>query len=137
MTEQTQDNPRPLPDAAALEAEAKGLTKGEVVRRSSPERTGKQRRHLRGLGHHLKPTALVGQHGLTASLADSVDDLLEQHEIVKVKVLEGAPVTVGGAALWLHQATGADVVQLLGRTVLAYRPRAEKPTIKLPRADEA
>ena len=118
----------------ALEALVSDLSRGAIVKRASPSRTGKERRFLRGLGHHLKATALVGDKGLTVAAAGSVDALLARHELIKVNVLEGAPCTVGAAALWFHDRTGADVVQILGRTLLAYRARAEDPQIHLPSA---
>lgn len=136
MTEDTSSqptSPQADADAAAFAAQAKGLTKGAIVAQTSPGRTGKQRRHLRGLGHKLKANSMVGAQGLTENLKDSIDALLEQHELVKVRVLEGAPCAAGAVALWIHSATGADVVQILGRTVLAYRPRATDPEIKLPK----
>ena len=45
-----------------------------------------QRRHLRGLAHHLKPVVMVGQDGLKASVLAEVDAALTDHELIKVKV---------------------------------------------------
>lgn len=126
--------PRRTPDPEAIEAEVAPLSRGAVVALASPDRTGKQRRHLRGLGHTLKPTAMVGQHGLTDALADAVDAVLERHELVKVKLTEGAPCSPAATALWLHRATGGDSVQILGKTVLVYRRRKKDPEIRLPSA---
>ena len=38
--------------------------------------TGKQRRHLRGLGHALTPVAHLGKAGITDSFVDALDRAL-------------------------------------------------------------
>ena len=122
-----------LPDVAAVEARAASMSRAAVVSSTSPKLTNGQRRHLRGLGHHLRPVVQIGHHGLTEGLVTALDKALETHELVKVKALETCPVDREVAALWLHEATGAAVVQVLGRTLLVYRARPKDPTIRLPR----
>ena len=48
--------------------------------------TGKQRRALRALGHHLEPVVLVGQNGITDGVVAAVDQALHDHELIKVKL---------------------------------------------------
>jgi RNA-binding protein len=95
--------------------------------------SGKQRRYLRGLGHHLEPVIQVGKEGLTEGLVGALDAALEQHELIKVRLLEsvGADRRDVGAAL--AEAAEAELAQVLGRTVLLYRRRAKDPKIVLPR----
>ncbi|MEM8994829.1 MAG: ribosome assembly RNA-binding protein YhbY [Acidobacteriota bacterium] len=52
------------------------------------ELTGKQKRHLRGLAHDLKPIAHLGKQGLSEAFLRELDDALEHHELVKVKFVE-------------------------------------------------
>jgi RNA-binding protein len=94
--------------------------------------TGKQRRFLRGLGHHLDPVVQVGKEGLSEGLVGALDAALLQHELIKVKLGEatGSDRRTIGAAL--AEAAGGELVQVLGRTVLIYRRRAEDPVIQLP-----
>ena len=47
--------------------------------------SSKQVRYLRGLGHHLSPVAIIGQHGLTEQVVKAVDEVLLTHELVKIK----------------------------------------------------
>jgi RNA-binding protein len=96
--------------------------------------TGKQRRHLRALGHALAPVAHVGKGGLTAPFVDGVDQALRTHELVKLKLLDTADVDRHEAADELARRTGAEVAQVLGGTILLYRPDPEEPRIKLPRS---
>jgi len=96
------------------------------------ELTGKQRRHLRALGHHLAPVLHIGHEGLTDSLVAQANAQLESHELIKVKVGESSPLPRHDAASQLGSATHSEVAQVLGRTFLLYRPRANDPQIKLP-----
>lgn len=97
--------------------------------------TGKQKRHLRGLGHGLKPVVLIGKKELDAGLIQETNAALACHELIKVKVLENCPLDRHEASDGLAEATGADVAQILGKTFLLYRP-AEKPAIVLPVGQE-
>ena len=86
--------------------------------------TGKQRRKLRALGHHLEPVVQVGQHGVTAGVVSATLQALGDHELVKVKVGDG-PEDRHQAAEHLAAETGAEVAQVLGRTVLLFKKRDE------------
>jgi RNA-binding protein len=95
--------------------------------------TPKQRAHLKSLAHHLKPVLQVGKDGVTDQTVRSLEDALNTRELLKVKVLEAAPVDVreGGAAL-AERVSGAEVVQTIGRVAVIYRPHPERPEIRLP-----
>ena len=86
---------------------------------------GKQRRHLRALGHHLNPVVLVGQAGVTEGVIAAVEQALKDHELIKIKINEG-PDTRQEASAHLAEATGSELVQLLGRTALLFKKRPEK-----------
>lgn len=86
--------------------------------------TGKQRRALRALGHHLEPVVLVGQNGVTDAVVAAVDQALHDHELIKVKINEG-PEDRKEAGQRLAEATGAELAQLLGRTALLFKKRDE------------
>jgi len=96
------------------------------------ELTGKQRRHLRALGHHLSPVLQVGHEGLTDSLVAQANAQLDAHELIKVKVGESSPLPRHDAASQLASATHSDLAQVLGRTFLLYRPHPTNPQISLP-----
>lgn len=86
--------------------------------------TGKQRRQLRALGHHLEPVVIVGQAGVSEGIIAAVTQALHDHELIKVKINEG-PEERHEAAGKLAQGTGAELAQLLGRTVLLFKKRDE------------
>ena len=93
---------------------------------------GKQARHLRALAHPLKPVVIVGAGGLTEAVLSKVGAELENHELIKVKVSQGAPLKAKEAAALLEERTGGQVAQVIGKTVVLYRRRKEKPDIVLP-----
>jgi len=97
------------------------------------ELTGKQRRHLRALGHHLSPVLQIGHDGLTDSVVAQANAQLAAHELIKVKVSEGSPLPRHQAAEQLASATSSELAQVLGRTFLLYRPHATNPQLSLPK----
>lgn len=94
--------------------------------------TGKQRRHLRALGHALRPVAQIGKEGLSEGLVAAVGQALADHELIKVKLGEAAELDRETAADELAARTGSAVAQILGNTILLYRPDPEEPRIALP-----
>jgi len=91
--------------------------------------TGKQRRNLRALGHSLQAIVQVGKDGIDDGLIDAIDRALADHELIKIKLGEHAPVDRDDAAEAISARTNSDVAQVLGRTILLYRPDPEEPRI--------
>ncbi|HEX8700028.1 MAG TPA: ribosome assembly RNA-binding protein YhbY [Myxococcaceae bacterium] len=86
--------------------------------------TGKQRRALRAMGHHMEPVVIVGQSGVTEGVIGAITQALNDHELIKVKINEG-PETRQEAAARIAEATGSELAQLLGRTALFFKKRKE------------
>jgi len=93
--------------------------------------TGKQKRYLRGVGHHLKAVIMVGKGEITDSLTRETAEALAVHELIKVKILESCLLDRNEAADLLAAASGGEVAQVLGRTILLYK-QAKEPKIELP-----
>jgi RNA-binding protein len=98
--------------------------------------TGKQKRHLRALGHKLKPLIQIGKKEIEDSLIAETNALLDHHELIKVKLLESCLLDKHEASEVLSEACKADVAQILGKTFLLYRTAAP-PVIILPKTDSA
>jgi RNA-binding protein len=96
--------------------------------------TGKQRRHLRALGHGLDPVVQLGKLGLTDGVIAAVDEALERHERVKVRLGTECPDDRHEVADRLGPAVKGHVAGVLGRTVLVYRRHPKQPKIQLPGA---
>jgi RNA-binding protein len=93
--------------------------------------TGKQKRYLRGVGHHLKPVIMVGKGEITEALTAETIEALAAHELIKVKILESCLLDRNEAATELAASSGAEVAQVLGRTILLYK-QGKEPKIELP-----
>lgn len=94
--------------------------------------SGKQRRHLRALGHSLDPVVQIGKEGVSDGAVDATSAALTTHELIKVKVGQTAPEDRHETANELAARTSSEVVQVLGRAILLYRPDPEEPRLKLP-----
>jgi RNA-binding protein len=96
--------------------------------------SGKQRRHLRSLGHHLEPLVQVGKLGITDAIVGAVDQALADHELVKIRVGTECPDEREDVGARLAPALKAEIAQTLGRTLLFYRRHPKEPKIQLPKA---
>ena len=95
--------------------------------------TSNQTRFLRGQAHELRAMLQVGGKGITDALVTEVDNALEQHELIKVKVAAEDREVRDAMIGELAQRAGAALVQRIGHTAVLYRPSRDKRQIVLPR----
>jgi RNA-binding protein len=95
------------------------------------------RKALRAAGHHLDPVVQIGKEGVSDAVLRELDAQLAAHELVKVRVGTESPEDRFEAAGRLGGAIGAQVAQILGRTVLVYRRNPEKPRFEPQERDTA
>lgn len=95
--------------------------------------TGKHTRYLRGLAHDLNPIMQVGKGGITENLLDQIGLALEARELIKLSILPTCEFTAKIAGETLAMNVKADLVQVIGRTVVLYRRSQDHKTIVLPR----
>ncbi len=77
---------------------------------------------------------IIGAERCTPGVIAHVDDALEQHELLKVRLTDAEKEEVLAAAEALTQGTGCVIAQRIGHTLVLYRERREgRPTIRLPR----
>ena len=94
--------------------------------------TGKQKRYLRSLASTQSATFRVGKEGVSENMIIGIRQGLEANEIVKVKVLDNCTQDLNEIALDLSAGTKSEIVQIIGHTIILYRPSTE-PKIKLPK----
>jgi RNA-binding protein len=97
-----------------------------------PELSDKQRRHLRGLAHALKPVIRLGGAGLTDAVIQETVRALRDHELIKVKAPGGDRTARDTLFGELAQRTGSALADRIGNVAVLYRPRADLPRILLP-----
>ena len=96
---------------------------------------GFQRKYLRALAHPLKPVVLIGQRGVTDELLKSLDEALNQHELIKLKFIENKNRADKARMLQtLQNAAHVHLVGTIGHTAIFYRPSSdqERQRIMLP-----
>jgi RNA-binding protein len=103
-------------------------THGEIMKNL----TGKQKRYLRGLGHHLNAVVQLGQKGASESLVLKVRHELRAHELIKIRVSSDCKESAKEAGILLAEQCDAQLVQVIGRMVLLYRGRTTDAVIELP-----
>jgi RNA-binding protein len=94
--------------------------------------TGKQKRYLRSVGVTLDVVVQVGKGGVDKALVASANEAVTARELIKVKVLQNSPLEPSDAIDALGKGLSAQVVQVIGRNGLLYRPNTDKPVIVLP-----
>ncbi|ACJ33192.1 MAG: RNA-binding protein [Anoxybacillus sp.] len=95
--------------------------------------TGKQKRFLRSLAHHLTPIFQVGKGGVNDNMIKQIADALEARELIKVSVLKNCEEEKEVVAEQLAEGAGAEVVQLIGHTIVLYKESREHKQIVLPK----
>lgn len=97
-----------------------------------PKLTEQHKRHLRSLGHKLKPVVIIGNHGYTDAVRAELETSIQHHELLKVRVSVGERTDRDTVIDRFCADVGAELVQRIGHIALIYRPNPDKPRIALP-----
>ena len=95
--------------------------------------TGKQKRFLRAEAHHLDPIFQVGKGGVNENMIDQISDVLEARELIKVSILQNCDEDRDTVAEKLSKGARAELVQVIGNTIVLYKESRESKQIELPR----
>ncbi|UOY94075.1 ribosome assembly RNA-binding protein YhbY [Ectobacillus sp. JY-23] len=94
--------------------------------------TGKQKRYLRAQAHHLSPIFQVGKGGVNENMIKQIQEALEVRELIKVSVLQNCDEDRHEVAEALSEGAGAELVQVIGSTIVLYKESRENKQIVLP-----
>jgi len=92
----------------------------------------KQIRYLRALGHELKSTIRVGKSGITTGVLKQINDHITAHELIKITLRKVYGPERKELGETLAKLSNTELIQVIGGSVLLYRPHPDKPKIKLP-----
>lgn len=103
-----------------------------------PELNPSERRALRAKAHHLEPTVIIGDAGLTPAVVREVDVHLKSHELIKIRVHGDDRAARAGIIGTICEALDAAPVQHIGKILVIYRPKpveksqpeAKKPSVR-------
>ena len=95
--------------------------------------TTKQRAYLKSLASNINPIFQVGKASLTPELVNAVSEALEKRELIKLSVLKNCFDDPNELADTMAERTKSQVVQVIGKKIILYRPAKKDPKIQLPR----
>ena len=95
--------------------------------------TSKQRAYLKGLANNLNPIFQVGKNSLTPELTESVNEAFNKNELIKIAVLKNCFDDPNEIAQVVAERTHSQVVQVIGKKIILYKPDKKNPKIVLPR----
>jgi RNA-binding protein len=94
--------------------------------------TEKQRQHLRGLAHSLRPIVFIGHSGASDAVVAETARALNDHELIKVRVTGMERDARDEAIASLAGRTNSEMVGRIGHVAILYRRHPEKPRVVVP-----
>lgn len=95
--------------------------------------TSKQRSYLKGLAMNIEPVLQIGKSSITPEFTESVRETFNTRELIKISVLKNCfddPKEIAGM---LAERCSAQVVQVIGKKIVLYKPDKDNPKIVLPK----
>ncbi|HCM92418.1 MAG TPA: ribosome assembly RNA-binding protein YhbY [Lachnospiraceae bacterium] len=94
--------------------------------------TSKQRAYLKGLASNMEPIVHVGKASASAEVVTSVQEALDARELIKIGVLKNCADDPRTIAEIISERTHSQIVHVIGKKIVLYKPNKDKPKIKLP-----
>lgn len=85
-----------------------------------------ERKRLRQIGHALNPVVMLGDKGLSESVLEELERALNDHELIKVKIVAEDRDERAAMIVEISEKTGAQVVQKIGKIALIYKKAAKQ-----------
>lgn len=95
--------------------------------------TSKQRAYLKSLASTLSPVFQVGKSSLTPEFAAAIDETFNTKELIKIAVLKNCMDDPNEIAQTIAERTHSQVVQVIGKKIVLYKPDRKDPKIILPK----
>lgn len=96
--------------------------------------TSKQRAYLKSLASNLNPIFQVGKSSLTPELTEAIKESFNNNELVKIAVLKNCGDDPKEIAEMVAERTRSQLVQVIGKRFVLYKPDRDNPRIVLPKA---
>ena len=95
--------------------------------------TSKQRAYLMSLASNLNPVFQVGKSSLTPELTEAIGECFNTNELIKISVLKNCMDDPRAIAEVVAERTHSQVIQVIGKKIVLYKPNKDKPKIELPK----
>lgn len=87
--------------------------------------TPTRKKQLKAQSHSLKPFILIGQSGLTESVLKEIDNTLDTHELIKIKIRAERDVR-NQISNQIIEESQAELIQSIGQIIAVYRKNPDK-----------
>ena len=77
---------------------------------------------LKAIGHSLKPIIIISHKGLSANIENEIDRALNDHELIKIKILTAKRADRDDVSKEICRHHNAEYIQGIGHVILIYRP---------------
>ena len=95
--------------------------------------TSKQRSYLKGLAMNIDPLFQIGKSSVTPENIEAIGEVFNTHELIKVAVLKNCIDDPKDIANVIAERTRSQVVQVIGKKIVLYKPFKDNPKIVLPK----
>lgn len=95
--------------------------------------TSKQRSYLKGLAMNIDPIFQIGKASVTPENIEAIAETFNTRELVKIAVLKNCLDDPKEIATVVAERTRSQVVQVIGKKIVLYKPFKENPKIILPK----
>ena len=82
-----------------------------------------EKKALRAKAHPLKPSVMIGQHGLTEAVFTEIDNALGAHDLIKVRIRGADKIKRTEFCEQMEKQLNAEVVDQIGFITVLHRPK--------------
>ncbi len=92
----------------------------------------KKVKYLKACAHSMKPVVLIGKNGLSQAVLNAIDEVLQSHELIKIKFIDCKDERKE-LAQQIVEKTGSAQIAMIGNVLIIYRqhPEASKRQYEL------
>lgn len=95
--------------------------------------TSKQRSYLKGLAMNIEPVFQIGKSSITPENIGAISEVFNTHELIKIAVLKNCTDDPKEIANIVAERTHSQVVQVIGKKIVLYKPFKHNLKIILPK----
>lgn len=94
--------------------------------------TSKQRAYLKSLSSTVDPLFQVGKQSVTPEVVEAISEAFNNRELLKISVLKNCMDDPREIAEMIAERTRSQVVHVIGKKIVLYKPDKKNPKIILP-----
>ena len=94
--------------------------------------TSKQRAYLKSLASTMDPLFQIGKGSVTPEVVEAISEAFNNRELLKIAVLKNCMDNPRAIAEVVAERTRSQVVQVIGKKIVLYKPDKKNPKIVLP-----